>query len=206
MPAANAVAVLNLIDLGVRTGDLGWRREARAALSAFAELVQTHPDGVRMLTLAARRYHETGGGREEANAEYGEERAAHERDASAGSGSLLEHEAERLVRPHLELGEEADGWRPFRLELEIAPGWHLQANPASEPYLVPTEVRAEKGVLRNIRYAEGEPFASRFSSEAIAVYSGRVEITGEISPGGRLSLTYQPCDEARCLPPVTRVV
>ncbi|MEO6191782.1 MAG: thioredoxin domain-containing protein, partial [Thermoanaerobaculia bacterium] len=193
MPAANAVAVLNLIDLSVRTGDLVWRRGARTALSAFAEIAQAHPDGVRMLTLAARRYHEMGGGREEANAEYGEERAAHERDARAGSGTLLEHEAERLVRPHLEMGEETDGWRPFRLTLEIAPGWHLQANPASEPYLVATEVRAEKGDLRNITYAEGERFESRFSSEAISVYSGRVEITGEVSGGGKLVLTYQPC-------------
>jgi uncharacterized protein YyaL (SSP411 family) len=209
MPAANAVAVLNLIDLGVRTGDLAWRRGARTALSAFAEIIQNHPDGVRMLTLAVRRYHETGGGREEANAEYGEERASHERDASAGSGTLLEHEAERLVRPHLvigEAGDEADGWRPFRLTLEIAPGWHLQANPASEPYLVPTEVRSEKGTaeVRNVRYPEGESFASRFSEEAIAVYSGRVEITGEVSGAGKLALTYQPCDESRCLPPVTR--
>ncbi len=159
-----------------------------------------------MLTLAARRYHETGGGREEANAEYGEERAAHERDARAGSGARLEHEAERLVRPHLDLEDEADGWRPFRLTLEIAPGWHLQANPASEPYLVATEVRAEKGELRNIMYAEGERFESRYSKEAIAVYSGKVEITGEVSAGGRLSLTYQACDAGRCLPPVTRGV
>jgi uncharacterized protein YyaL (SSP411 family) len=206
MPAANAVAVLNLIDLGRRTGDLGWRGEARATLSAFAELVQNHPDGVRMLALAARRYHETGGGPEEASAEYGETRAAQERGASAGSVAMLEHEAERLVRPHLSLGDAEDGWRPFRLTLEIAPGWHLQANPASEPYLVATEVKAEKGHLRDIRYAEGEPFSSRYSRAPIAVYSGRVEITGEVSEGRRLTLRYQACDEGRCLPPVERGV
>jgi uncharacterized protein len=206
MPAANAVAVLNLIDLGRRTGDLGWRGEARTALSAFTELVQNHPEGVRMLALAVRRYHETGGGPEEANAEYGEFRAAHEREASAGTVAMLEHEAEKLVRPRLTLGDAADGWRPFRLILEIAPGWHLQANPASEPYLVATEVKAEKGDLRNLRYAAGESFSSRYSREPISVYSGRVEITGEISEGGRLMLRYQACDEGRCLPPVERGV
>ncbi|MFL6260865.1 MAG: DUF255 domain-containing protein [Thermoanaerobaculia bacterium] len=206
MPAANAVAVLNLIDLGRRTGDLGWRGEARAALSAFTELVQNHPDGVRMLALAARRYHETGGGPEEASAEYGGTRAAREREASAGTVAMLEHEAEKLVRPRLVLEDAADGWRPFRLTLEIAPGWHLQANPASEPYLVATEVKAEKGDLRGIRYAEGEPFTSRYSREPISVYSGRVEITGEVSEGGRVVVVYQACDEARCLPPVERGV
>jgi uncharacterized protein len=205
MPAANAVAVLNLIDLGRRTGDLGWRGEARIALSAFTELVQNHPEGVRMLALAVRRYHETGaGGPEEASSDYGATRAAHEREASAGTVAMLEHEAEKLVRPRLTLGDAVDGWRPFRLTLEIAPGWHLQANPASEPYLVATEVKAEKGELRNIRYAEGEPFSSRYSREPISVYSGRVEITGEVSEGGKLTLRYQACDEGRCLPPVER--
>ncbi|HEY0554153.1 MAG TPA: DUF255 domain-containing protein [Thermoanaerobaculia bacterium] len=203
MPAANAVAVLNLIDLAARTGDLGWRKQARASLSAFAELVQNHPEGVRMLALAVRRYHETGGGTEEADADYGDERAGHERDASAGGVAMLEHEAERLVRVHFDLQEETDGWRSFRLTLEIASGWHLQANPASEPYLVATEVRAETGEVRNVIYPDGERFESRYSKEAIAVYSGTVEIAGEVS-GGRAILIYQACDEGRCLPPVTR--
>jgi hypothetical protein len=101
-------------------------------------------------------------------------------------------------------GEEGGGWRPFRLGLEIAPGWHLQANPATEKYLVATEIRAEGGELRNVRYPEGERFPSRYSQQPIAVYSGRIEITGEVAGTERLSLTYQPCDEARCLPPVTR--
>jgi uncharacterized protein len=201
MPAANAVAVLNLIDLAARTGDLGWRGEARFALSAFAELVQNHIEGVRMLALAVRRYHETGGGTEESEADYGEERAGHERDASAGGVAMLEHEAERLVRTHLDLQEETDGWRPFRLKLEIASGWHLQANPASESYLVATEV---KGAVRNVRYPEGERFESRYSKEAISVYSGTVEITGEVPPGEKLVVVYQACDEGRCLPPVER--
>jgi uncharacterized protein YyaL (SSP411 family) len=204
-PSANAVAVLNLLDLARRTGDLGWRAEARLALCAFGAVIESHPDAVRMLAIAVHRYHQTGGGPEEAEALYDEARAARERGAEAAGVARLEHEAEKLVTAHLTAeGEESAGWRPFRLVLEILPGWHLQANPATETYLVATEVRAVEGELRNVRYPAGEPFASRYSSQPIAVYTGRVEIAGEIAGTERLSLTYQPCDETRCLPPVTR--
>src|SRR5262249_46816687 len=108
MPAANAVAVLNLIDRGRRTGDLGWRRGgggAPAAVSPFTGVAKTQRGGGGRLPPPARRYHETGAGPEEANAEYDATRAAHEREASAGSVARLEHEAEKLVRPRLDLGD-----------------------------------------------------------------------------------------------------
>ncbi len=205
-PAANAIAVLNLLDLADRTGELAWRREARKALCAFTPVVEGHPDAVRMLALAARRYHEKGGIPEEMEGEYDEERAAHEREAEAAGGFKLEHEAERLVGIHLETGEEKDGWRPFRLALEIAPGWHLQANPASQEYLVPTAVHAEDGDVRNVVYPAGEVVKAAFEEEPLAVYSGRVEITGEVGGTGRVVVRYQVCDDSRCLPPVTREV
>ena len=37
----------------------------------------------------------------------------------------------RLAEPVPQTGA-TDGWQPFRLVLEVAPGWHVQANPASE--------------------------------------------------------------------------
>ncbi|HSK77751.1 MAG TPA: protein-disulfide reductase DsbD domain-containing protein, partial [Thermoanaerobaculia bacterium] len=81
---------------------------------------------------------------------------------------------------------------------------HLQANPASEEFLVPTEVRAEGGEVRNVRYPEGEKTQASFLEAPLSVYSGRVEIEGEISGPGKIVLVYQACDEARCLPPVER--
>jgi uncharacterized protein len=206
-PAANAVAVLNLLGLAKVTGSLVWRGEARAALMAFGQLVESHPDAVRMLVVALRRYYETGDDPEEADAVYDESRAAFERSAEAATAKL-EREAAELVAVRLvELqGEEEAGWRPFRLILEIAPGWHLQAHPASEPYLVATEISGDDGTLRNLRYPEGERLPSRFSQQPIAVYTGRVEIMGEVSSKGPLTLTYQPCDDARCLPPVRRAL
>ena len=204
-PSGNAIAVLNLLELAARTGDLGLRVQARHALQAFAHVLESHPDAVRMMTIAALRYHrtETGGPHEEPE-EPLEVVAAHERDATAAGVGKLEREAEHLVGAWLAMGEESGGFRPFRLALEIAPGWHLQANPASEEFLVPTEVRAEGGEVRNVRYPEGEKTQASFLEEPLSVYSGRVEIVGEISGPGKIVLVYQACDEARCLPPVER--
>ncbi|HVR11373.1 MAG TPA: DUF255 domain-containing protein [Thermoanaerobaculia bacterium] len=230
-PAANAVAVLNLIELAER--DAGgrrehWRHQATAALKAFAPLVEQHPEAVRMMAIAARRYR----GEVPAPVE-----AARERAPEAGPLAMLEKEAEELVKVRLEVGEEGGGgkespapageaaegvgadvsWRPFRLVLEVAPGWHLQANPPSESFLVPTTLAAEGAELRRVSYPAGEPLRVAFSSRPVAAYQGRVELLGEVglaagrqnspAPGAaHLRLTYQLCDDRRCLPPVTRSV
>ncbi|HSG39879.1 MAG TPA: protein-disulfide reductase DsbD domain-containing protein, partial [Thermoanaerobaculia bacterium] len=128
-----------------------------------------------------------------------------ERSAGA-AGATLEHKEERMVSCRLQMGEEEGGWRPFRLFLEIAPGWHVQANPAAEPYLFATEVRAEGGELRNVRYPEGETWSPAFTKDTLKVYQGQVEIAGEVSEMKHLVLTYQPCNEGACLPPVTRTL
>ncbi|MBV8201940.1 MAG: hypothetical protein JOZ15_15080, partial [Acidobacteria bacterium] len=231
-PATNAVAVLNLIELAERDAAgrrAHWRDQATAALKAFAPLVEQHPEAVRMLAIGARRYH----GGVPAPVEAGRERMP-----EAGALAMLEKEAEQLVTVHLELGVESEteaagaehaggagaaggaeteaGWRPFRLVLEIAPGWHLQANPPSESFLVPTTLAAEGAELRRVAYPAGDPLPVAFSSRPVASYQGRVELTGEIgvpadrrrpqAEGARLLLTYQLCDDRRCLPPVTRTV
>jgi uncharacterized protein len=200
MPSANAVAVLNLIELADQTGEERFLTEARRTLTAFASLVERAPDAVRTLALATRRYHRAAGGADDIAPET-------ERGAEAGMHQL-EREEERVVAVRGELGGPAadgSGFRPFRLTLTIAEGWHVNANPASESYLVPTEVTAEGVALRDLRYPAPEEMRLAAVDEPLAAYAGTVEITGEIGPGaGRLLLTYQPCDATRCLPPVTR--
>jgi len=208
LPSANAVAVLNLLELAARTGDRAWLTEARASLKAFSALIETHTDAVRMLAIAVRRYHEVA----EAGtvSDHADEEAAQERMADAPGTHMLEDAAEGLVIPELHLAAGAEGgWRPFRLTLKIEPGWHVQANPASEEYPIPTSVRAEGAEIRGLRYPEGRRVTPSFARDPLAVYEGTVEITGEIgalSPEAVLVLTFQPCDDARCLPEVTREV
>ena len=106
-----------------------------------------------MMAIAAERYAEAAG--EAARPAGGAAEAA----APSAVGEL-EELGRRLVTARLEVGEAGeDGWRPFRLALRIAPGWHLNANPAADPALVPTSVAAEGARLRDVAYpAGGEPF------------------------------------------------
>jgi Disulphide bond corrector protein DsbC len=208
------VAILNLLELAERTGDSMWRSGARHALQAFGAVAQTHAEAMRMMAIAVRRYHALAEG-EEALVEGGEdpeELAALERTADAPATHKLEDMAASLVTLHLHLDPsdpESEGWRPFRLSIAVEPGWHLQANPASEAFLIPTTVRAEGAELRNVRYPEGSRLESRFSDQPLAVYDGTVEITGEVGQAaldGRLVLAFQACDDARCLPETEREV
>ncbi len=180
-PSPNAVAILNLIELAERRPPAErerWRAPAERALRAFAALTEQHPEAVRMLALSARRFH---GGAPAATA------AAHEREAGAGGIAMLEQEAGRRLVAHLEVAPpdpgDAAGWRPFRLRLDIAAGWHLQANPASEGYLVATGLAAAPGSgveLRQLAYPPGTPLKTAFAEHALSVYQGQVEIAGEL--------------------------
>jgi hypothetical protein len=125
----------------------------------------------------------------------------------AAAGIDLEDEAREVVEVGGRLGSGTEDWRPFTVELKIRKGWHLNANPAGAS-LVATTLVPVLGKLRGLRYPEGETFGP--SSDVIAVYRGQVRLEGEIDHRGvgapAVELTYQACDDARCLPPVTRLV
>jgi hypothetical protein len=86
--------------------------------------------------------------------------------------------------------------------MRIRDGWHVNANPASSPYLIPTEVR---GDVDDVRYPKGEMMSFSFTDDAISVYGGEVTLEGELS-GKTLILVYQACDDSRCLSPVERTL
>jgi hypothetical protein len=92
--------------------------------------------------------------------------------------------------------------------LEIQKGYHINANPASFDFLIPTSVAF--GALRPhaIRYPAPIPFQSRFAPDRLNVYEGTVQITASLEKGAlndlqklRASLSAQACTETVCLPP-----
>jgi uncharacterized protein YyaL (SSP411 family) len=98
----------------------------------------------------------------------------------------------------------------LELTLRVEAGWHVNANPASFNYLVPTRLLIEGAVPRRIAYPPGKSFRARFAPEAIRVYEGEVTILAEFPPGAasrlRARLSVQACNEEVCLAPSTLAV
>jgi uncharacterized protein len=178
--SATGIAALNLIALGVLTKDPAHRARAeqlfRAVSEPLARWPQAHATLVRALGV------------------FGPMEDATLAAPPAPAGPTAA--AQEVVRIEARLDRAASGpWKPFLLELVVQEGWHVNANPPLLRFLVATEVRPGRSQVRNLRYPETER------------YEGRVRIKGEVhvedSPTSVL-LIYQPCDEEKCLTPVTR--
>ena len=96
--------------------------------------------------------------------------------------------------------------------LTIEPGYHVNANPATYPYLIATEVTAGKveGVeVGKAVYPPAKKQKFEFADEPLAVYEGQVEVRLPInvaSKGSRslpLNVRVQACDHEKCFPPAS---
>src|SRR5256885_13285086 len=68
---------------------------------------------------------------------------------------------------------------PANVELEITPGFHVNANPATFPYLIATEVQPGKveGItVGKIEYPAGVAKKFEFADQPLSVYEGKVTI------------------------------
>jgi hypothetical protein len=203
--SGNGVATLNQLELARLAGDARWLDRARATLSFFAGGIRQSPLAHVTLVRALERLH-AAEGETPAVAAQAPPAAAAAREGE--EASALEEAAYAAAEIEARLGRgDDDVWKPFRVELTLKPGWHANANPAGDG-LQPTVVTGVLGVVRGLRYPAGETWDG--GAGAIPVYRGRVVIEGEVEQrgagAGALEVRYQACDDARCLPPVSRIV
>ena len=92
--------------------------------------------------------------------------------------------------------------------LEIENGFHVNANPASFDFLIPTML--DLGAVRpaEVRYPAAKSFKARFAPDALNVYEGTVTIVARLNGdvAARLgvlaaTVTAQACTDSVCLPP-----
>jgi uncharacterized protein YyaL (SSP411 family) len=200
--SGNGTAALNLIELGTLTGDSQWSERAEAALRAFGEGMTRGPFGHVTLIRALSRLEDRPSPAPKAE-------PASSVAPGASAVESLEEEAREAVEVDGRLGRGDDEvGKPFTIDLEIRRGVHVNPNPVGDSALVATEVTGVLGSLRNVVYPRVE--AGEPTGPGVPGYRGRVRIEGEIEHrrGGAatIELVYQACDEARCLPPVTRLV
>ncbi len=135
-------------------------------------------------------------------------------NANAATGAQQQSPLAGIVRATAEnvevrAGATAEG----SVRLSIARGYHVNANPATEKFLIPTslEVRPDAGVTaEKITYPKALKKKFAFSEVPLAVYEDDAQITftirapqtaapGQHTLGARLRV--QPCDDEKCYPP-----
>jgi hypothetical protein len=99
--------------------------------------------------------------------------------------------------------------------LAISPGFHVNANPATFSYLIPTEVTPGKveGITAGAPvYPAAERKKFQFAEQPLAVYEGNVQVRLNIraeksaAAGPRslpITVKVQACDNEECFPPAT---
>jgi thiol:disulfide interchange protein DsbD len=108
------------------------------------------------------------------------------------------------------------GYTPLVVGIAIHHQWHVNANPPTEDFLVPTEVVLElpEGVTAGEpQYPQGKSLPFGFSDVPLDVYEGRIEIpvpltVSEAVAPGEYPLTgevrFQACNDQLCLAPDSR--
>jgi hypothetical protein len=96
----------------------------------------------------------------------------------------------------------------FLITLRVDPGYHINANPASDDYLIPTTVAFAGSVPERIVYPPATLFKPAFADAPINIYEGTVVVTATFAPGALdrthelgFTVTAQACTKEICLPP-----
>jgi hypothetical protein len=92
--------------------------------------------------------------------------------------------------------------------LKIDDGYHINANPASFDYLIPTSVAFDQLQPAKIDYPKSARFKSAFAPDGLDVYEGNVALIARFPQASlkgrkdiRGAVTAQACNSQICLPP-----
>ncbi|MDA8020651.1 MAG: thioredoxin domain-containing protein [Thermoanaerobaculia bacterium] len=194
LPAANAVAALNYLEMARIEGPDPWLPLTERTLKAFTHFAERQPEGARMMALAVGRYHRLTDGP-----------IGPEAEVEATVMNLAEKAARKLVSAQVTVGEPGEGgWRGFGLTLRIQHGWHVYADVRSNPgHLETLHVEGVETELAELSWPE--PAAWSAGGQTLAVYEGEISLEGKLKSRGipGLRIRFQPCDDSRCLASVT---
>ena len=200
LPSGNAQMIHNLLTLWERAGrkgDPAFADAAVAGLRTMAPTLATHGGGMAHAVLALRR----------ALAYPALADALGRSDGGASTGGVVLAEAGPVA---VHVAADPAGSDRWVVTLEIAAGYHLNANPASAPELIATELIGTGDAAGAVTVVYPPGIEERFplAEEPLRVYSGSVElhVQGWRAGDAPLTLRFQACTEAACLAPMTRLI
>ncbi len=213
IPSGNSVAVLALLELADATGEPSYRDVAGKALRNFSFALEQTPSGVPFLLVGLMDFLDDA------------PRAAVDPDRPDNPANLADPlgvgnpQGVLSAKAALHKNESPRPGETVRIDvtLDIADGWHVYANPAGDPAMIPTEVTLADDAparLDSVVYPAGIPLGSPAGGGAppALIYEvgttipARARLARDVKPGPltlTLRLRYQACNDRACRPPAT---
>ncbi len=206
LPSDNAVMAHVFVDLYRATDDVQWKDRAERLISAFSQgfLEQTNSYGHMIHALMRLNEPEDKKWLDPVVARAGTAAAQPSPAASA------QEESKNKVKVHTHILHEqsTDTKKIVEITVDIEDGWHLNANPASLDFLIPTtaDIQTDQPSEVNITYPKAENYTTSLGE--IGVYTGKAKITATVTAEQpideskmRLLMQVQACRESTCYPP-----
>jgi uncharacterized protein YyaL (SSP411 family) len=238
IPSGNSVSVRNLLRLASVTRETEYRDRARECLEVFTPLFEDSKGGMAYMALAVSEYLDTA---ETSGAVKASPRGP--RLGIAPDAEILQAGADEPRSPSSAIQVAAaqgpaksntkkapeyitgkallsvdklppGGTCKVLVQLQIAEGWHIHANPAGDPeFDMATELlfASELGTeLTKVRYPAGKKTPREGEGMPQSLYVGQANLLGVLEvpadAAGReevltIQVSYQACNDTRCLPP-----
>ena len=198
IPSGNSEAAHALLSLSSALGDPSYRELAYETLRSTSEAMRLYPRAFVWMLAAAARYLD-------------------EPLPEPLPAAVLLNNGEALAQLTIVSSPpEASAGSVFEVEarLKVNAGWHVNANPASESYLIPTAIESadDRFTLLSVEYPSGEAKSFAFSESPIRVYDGeasfRLSVQAPSDAAGDIQLTirvrYQACNNELCREPMSQ--
>lgn len=229
LPSGNSVSIQNLVRLTHLTGESTYAEHALKTVQAFGPQFRQSPGNLPYFAMAAQELLNTKqktqvpsgagglfqGGVSSPKMPATNAKAKNEQRVVGlkVAASAVDKKANVKAVGFFALdGAIAGGSLPVAIEITVAEGWHINANPGRPAFVIPTELKLtgdSKLKLDGIKYPKGHDFKLDGIDEALSVYEGTILLKGVIhlpeNASGEvpvtLQLRYQACNNVSCLAP-----
>jgi len=192
-PSGRSAAIGLLLDMAASSHEARYSSSALRALAPLNTMISSSPASWGSLLAAL--------GRPPL-------RKALVRSARQGKKAVEKISAESSAHVHASAQwQDAPEGVDIILSLSIDEGYHINANPPSEGYLVATELVLNGYPSAKVDYPTSKDFKAKFASKSIAVYDGDITITAHLTsplsskPPESVGLRVQACNDTLCLAP-----
>ncbi len=191
-PSGPSAAVALLLGLSTDGGDARYAMAARRALAPLSASIAAQPFGwSALLAWLAQSSLQT--------ALNQAQQATTQTAALPSSADHVHATAHLLPQP----GKNTE----LHVAIDVDDGYHINANPASDPDLIPTELMVAGVPDVAVNYPPAQTFKAPFAPQGMAVYTGHVELRVQLPATApqptEVELRVQACNDQYCLAPAT---